>query len=162
MDPVIMSVAEQDLTSNEEALIDRDSDVFDTELTISPISVSRANLSDNVGKQIPFLEVVQASIVPYVIEVTFPFPEFIGWCAEKYSQEEKVVLNKLGSDVLCRVDSPSIRYALGIPESPSEVSEPFEEENLITVYRECPPKSKAYFCKRLSNQSIFPRVCPCQ
>jgi hypothetical protein len=56
--PVIMSVAEQDLTSNEESLIDRDSDVFDIELTISPISMSRSNLSDNVGKQIPFLEVV--------------------------------------------------------------------------------------------------------
>jgi hypothetical protein len=41
MDPIIISVAKQDPTSNEEALIDRDSDVFDTELTISPISVSR-------------------------------------------------------------------------------------------------------------------------
>jgi hypothetical protein len=108
MDPVIMSVAEQDPMSNEEALIDRDSDVFDTEITISPISVSRANLSDNVGKHIPFLEAVQATIVPYAVEVAFPFPEFIGWCAEQYSQEEKVVLNKLGSEVLCRVDSLSI------------------------------------------------------
>jgi hypothetical protein len=106
-------------------------------------------LSDNVGKQIPFLEAVQASIVPYVVEVAFPFPEFIGWCAEQYSQEEKVVLNKLGSDVLCRVDSPSIRYALGIPESPSAVSEPFEEENLIMVYRECPPEVKNLFLQTI-------------
>lgn len=64
--------------SNEEALIDRDSDVFDTEITILPISVSKANLSDNVGKQIPFLEAVQATVIPYVVEVAFPFPEFIG------------------------------------------------------------------------------------
>jgi hypothetical protein len=41
MDPIITSVTEQDPVSNEEALIDRDSDVFDTEITISPISVSR-------------------------------------------------------------------------------------------------------------------------
>jgi hypothetical protein len=82
MDPIITSVTEKDPVSNEEALIDRDSDVFDTEITISPISVSRSNLSDNVGRRIPFLEAVQATIVPYVVEVAFPFPEFIGWCAE--------------------------------------------------------------------------------
>jgi hypothetical protein len=103
MDPIITSVTEQDSVSNEEALIDRDSNVFDTEITISPISVSKANLSDNVGKQIRFLEVVQATIVPYVVKVVFPFPEFIGWCIEQYSQEEKVVFNKQGSEVLCRV-----------------------------------------------------------
>jgi hypothetical protein len=94
MDPIIMYVAEKYLVSNEEALIDKYLDVFDTEITISPISVSRANMSDNVGKQIPFLEAVQTTIVPHIFEVAFPFPEFIGWCAVKYSQEEKVVLNK--------------------------------------------------------------------
>jgi hypothetical protein len=149
MDPVILSVTEQDPLPSEEALIDRDSDVFDTEITVSPVSVSRANLSDHVGRQIPFLEVVQASIVPYVIEVAFPFPEFIGWCVEQYSQEEKVVLNRLGSEVLCRIDCSSIRYALDIPESPSTTSEPFEEENLVTVYRECPPEVKNLFLQTI-------------
>jgi hypothetical protein len=75
--PVILSVIEQDLTSREESLIDRDSDVSDTEIKVSPISVSRSNLLDNVGKQIPFLEATQASITPYVVEVVFPFPEFV-------------------------------------------------------------------------------------
>jgi hypothetical protein len=51
--PVILSVTEQDLTSREESLIDRDSDVFDTEIIVSPISVSRSNLLDNVGKGYP-------------------------------------------------------------------------------------------------------------
>jgi hypothetical protein len=148
MDPVILSVTEQDPLPNEEALIDRDYDVFDTEITVSPVSVSRANLSDNVGRHIPFLKEVQASIVPYIVEVTFPFPEFIGWCVEQYSQEEKVVLNKLGSEVLCRVDSPSIRYALRIPESPSVVSKPFDEENLVMIYRECPPEIENLFLQK--------------
>jgi hypothetical protein len=73
MDPIITSVTEQDPVVNEEALIDRDSDVFDTEITISPISVSRSNLSDKVGRCIPFLEAVQATIVPYAVEIAFPF-----------------------------------------------------------------------------------------
>jgi hypothetical protein len=78
-------VTEQDPVSNEEPLIDQDSNVFNTEITISPISVSRDNLSDSVGKKVPFLEEIQATIVPYVVELAFPFPEFIGWCAEQYS-----------------------------------------------------------------------------
>jgi hypothetical protein len=89
MDPVIMSITEQDPASKEEALIDRDSDVFDTEITISPVSVSRANLLDNVGRQIPFLEAVQASIVPYAVEVAFPFPEFISWCANNTHRKRR-------------------------------------------------------------------------
>jgi hypothetical protein len=77
MKPIILSITEQDITSKEEALIDRDSDVFDTEITVSPIFVYKSNLLDNVGKRIPFLEVAQASITPYIVEVIFPFPEFV-------------------------------------------------------------------------------------
>ena len=65
--PVIFFVNEQDIASREEALIDRDSDVFDTEITVSPISVSRSNLLDNVRNCIPFLGMAQASITPYVV-----------------------------------------------------------------------------------------------
>jgi hypothetical protein len=149
MDPIIILVVEKDPVSNEEALIDRDSDVFDTKITISPISVSRDNLSDNVGKQIPFLEVVQATIAPYVVEVLFPFSEFIGWCIEQYSQEEKVIVNKKGSEVLCRVEGLSIQSTLDIPDSFSAVSEPFEEEKLIMVYRECPSEVKYLFLQTI-------------
>jgi hypothetical protein len=95
-----MSITEEDPAAKEEALIDRDSDVFDVVITISPVSVSRTKFLDNVGKQLPFLESFQASIFPYVVEIAFPFLKFISWCAEQYSQEEKVVLNKLGSEVL--------------------------------------------------------------
>jgi hypothetical protein len=157
--PVILSVNEQDIASREEALIDRDSDVFDTEITVSPISVSRSNLLDNVGKQIPFLEMAQASITPYVVEVVFPFPEFISWCVEKYSQEERVILNKLGSEVLCEIDSPSLRHTLSVSESSFTVSEPFDKEKMITVYREFPSEVKTYFCKPLSNLNTIQKVC---
>jgi hypothetical protein len=85
--PVVLSINEQDISSREEALIDRDSNVFDIEITVSHVSMSRSNLLDNVGMRIPFLEVAQASITPYIIEVVFPFPEFVCWCAEQYSQE---------------------------------------------------------------------------
>jgi hypothetical protein len=115
MDPIITSVTEQDLMVNEEALIDRDSNVFYTEITISPISMSRSNLPDKVGRCIPLLEAAQATIVPYVVEIAFPFSKFIGWCAEQYSHEERVVMNKRGSKVMCRVESLSIRDSLGIP-----------------------------------------------
>jgi hypothetical protein len=94
--------------ANEEALIDQDSDIFDTKITISPISVSRSNLSDKVGKCIAFLEAVQDTIVPYVVKITFPFPKFISWCTEWYSHEERVIVNTRGSKVMCRVEILSI------------------------------------------------------
>jgi hypothetical protein len=106
--PVVLSVSEPDISSREEALIDRDFDVFDTETTVSPVSVSKSNLLNNVGSHIPFLEAAQASFTPYVVETVFPFPEFVSWCAERYSQGERVILNKLGSEVLCKVDGPSL------------------------------------------------------
>jgi hypothetical protein len=112
--PIVLSVNEQDISSKEEALIDRDSDVFDIEITVSPVSVSKSNLLDKVGTRIPFLEAAQASITPYVVEVVFPFPEFVSWCAEQYSQEERVILNKLGSKVLCEVGSPYFKGSKGL------------------------------------------------
>jgi hypothetical protein len=81
---VVLSITEQDLTSKEEALIERESDVFDTEITVSPITVSKSNLLDNVGKCIPFLEDSQASITTYAVEIIFPFPEFVSWCTKQY------------------------------------------------------------------------------
>jgi hypothetical protein len=62
-------------------------------------------MSDKVGRCILFLEVVDTTIVPYDVEIAFSFPEFIGWCAEQYSHEERVIVNKKGSEVMCRVES---------------------------------------------------------
>jgi len=82
--PIILSLKEKDFASKEESIIDMDFDVFDIEFMISPISVSRSNLLDNVGKKIPFLKTTQDSISLYAIEVVFPFPEFISCCVEQY------------------------------------------------------------------------------
>jgi hypothetical protein len=144
-----MSIETKIPMSKEESLIDRDSDVFDTEIIVSHISVSRANFSNNVGKYIPFLEVVQATIVPYTIKLAFPFLEFMDWCTEKYSREENIVINKLGFEVLCRVESLSIRRSLIISESLSVVSEPFEEKNIIMAYKEFPTEFKDLFVQTI-------------
>lgn len=108
IDPIVLSVAEQDPESNEEALIDRDAYIFDLDITISPISMSRGNLVDIRGKSIPFLEAVQASIVPYAVKLSFLFHEFVGWCVEQYSHSERVIVNKQGSQGLCRIDNLSV------------------------------------------------------
>jgi hypothetical protein len=155
MDPIITSVTEQDPTTNEESLIDRDADVFDVEITSSPIFVSRRNLFNKVGRNISFLEVVQATIVPYVVEIYFMFPEFIGWCAEQYSHEERVVVNKQGSEVLCRVETLSIRESLSIPESFSTIYEPFNEDKLIRVYREWPSEVRDLFLQTIVKPENF-------
>jgi predicted secreted protein len=58
-------------------------------------------------------------------------------------------VNKQGSEVLCRVESLSIRDALGIPKSFSIVSKPFHEEKLISVYRECPSEVSDLFLQTI-------------
>jgi hypothetical protein len=138
MDPIITSLTEQDSTTIEESIIGRDADVSDVEITISPISVSRINLSNKIGKIIPFLEALQATIVPYVVQIDFMFPEFVGCCTKQYSHEERVIVNKQGSWVLCRIEILSIRESLSTLESFSANFESFNEEKLIRVYRECP------------------------
>ena len=105
---VFLSVSELDISSKEDSLIDRDSDVFDTVTTVSPIYVSKTNLLNDIESHISFLEAVRASFTPYVVETIFPFPEFVSWCAERYSQQEKVILNKSGSEVLCKIDGSSL------------------------------------------------------
>jgi hypothetical protein len=60
-----------------------------------------------------------------------------------------LILNKLGSEFLCKLDKSSIRHALSIPESSPAVLEPFEEEKLITVYRECPSEVKTLFLQTI-------------
>jgi hypothetical protein len=69
METIITSIIEQDPVANEESLIDRDTNVFYVEITISLIFVSISNLSDKVGGSISFLEAVQATIVPYSFKI---------------------------------------------------------------------------------------------
>ena len=54
-------------------------------------------------------------------------------------------MNKQGYEVMCRVESMSIRDALSIPESFSAVSEPFNEVKLIRLDIECPSEVRALF-----------------
>jgi hypothetical protein len=65
--PIFLSMSEPDISSREDALIDKDYDIFDTETTVSPIYVSKANFLNNARSHIPFLEVARASFTPYVI-----------------------------------------------------------------------------------------------
>jgi hypothetical protein len=67
-----------------------------------------ATCSDKVGRCILFLEAIQTTIVPYVVEIVFPFPEFVGWCVKQYAHEETVIMNKQGPLVLCRIEKISI------------------------------------------------------
>jgi hypothetical protein len=157
MDPIVLEVSEQSPENNEEALIDRDNDVCDPEFIVAPISQLRSNLADVRGKGFPFLESVQASLILYATELCFQFPEFIGWCAEQYSESERVVIDKKGSKVLCKIDVVSVRESLKIPKSFSENFEPFDEEEMIRVYRECQPEIKTLFLRMIIKLDQFPQ-----
>ena len=56
---------------------------------------------------------------------------------------------------MCRVESLSIQDSLGIPESFSTMSEHFNEENIIRVYRECPSKVRDLFLQKIVKPEHF-------
>jgi hypothetical protein len=58
-------------------------------------------------------------------------------------------LNKIGSEVLCQIDSSSLRHTLSRPKSSPTVSEPFEEEKMIKIYREFPSEVKFLFLQTI-------------
>jgi hypothetical protein len=95
--PIFLSMSGPDTPSREDALVDRDSKVSDIVKMVSPISVSKVNFLNNVGSHISFLEEARSSFAPYFVEKFFSFPEFVNWCAKRYSQGKRVILNKLGS-----------------------------------------------------------------
>jgi hypothetical protein len=64
-------------------------------------------------------------------------------------------MNKLGSEVMCRVESMSIRDSLSIPHSFSTTSKPFNEENLIRLYIECPSKFRNMFLQTIVKRENF-------
>jgi hypothetical protein len=73
-------------------------------------------------------------------------------------------VNKQGSEVICRVESLSNQDSLGMLESFFIVSEPFNEEKIINVYRECPSKSKDLFLQTIVkpehfSKSVFANKC---
>jgi hypothetical protein len=145
MDPIVLEVSEQSPENNEEALIDRDNDVCDPEFIVAPISQLRSNLVDVRGKGFPFLESVQASLILYATELCFQFPKFIGWCAEKYSESERVVIDKKGSKVLCKIDVVSVRESLKIPKSFSENLNLLMRKKLLESIGSVNQRLKLYF-----------------
>jgi len=64
-------------------------------------------------------------------------------------------MNKQGYEVMCRVESMSIRDALSIPESFSAVSEPFNEVKLIRLDIECPSEVRALFLQTIFKPKQF-------
>jgi hypothetical protein len=81
----------------------------------------------------------------------------MGWCVEKYSESERVVIDKKGSKVMCKIDCVLVNESLKITKSFSENSEPFDEEEMIRVYREFQPKIKTFFLRMIIKLNQFPQ-----
>ena len=64
-------------------------------------------------------------------------------------------MNKQGSEVMRRVESLSIRDSLDILEYFSANYEPFNEEKIIRVYRECPSEIRDMFLQIIIKPEYF-------
>ena len=82
--------------------MDSQENIFDMILTVNTISQSK----QVIGGQIPLLlNAITISVSQFSLEMSFPFLEFVQWCVDNYSKSKRVLVNSLGSGVLCKINS---------------------------------------------------------
>ena len=139
------------LDPNKETIVDIDCEIYEPVLTLGLVT----KLKKKVGLQISLIpEKVQVSIKSFVVEPTFPFPEFIHWSASHFSSAKRVIIYFDRSKVLCQVNSQSIREELCLYKLNEYVQ--FDEKESISSFREMSPEQKTEFLSKFlkSDQNI--------
>ena len=70
----------------------------------------------------------------FSVDQTPNFLEFFKWCVNKYSEAERVIMNKPKSRILFPIQAYFIRKALFIPNDFIPLSEEYKEENFIHFF----------------------------
>ena len=84
----------------------------------------------------------------FATEKSPSFPEFISWCADKYSISERVIMDVTGSTVLYPISSLAIRKSLSIPNEFSLKSQDYSEESILQYFKESPIERKKDFLRK--------------
>ena len=73
-------------------------------------------------------------------------PEFVEWCANNYSANQEVVMDKPKSRILFPIHASVIRKTLYVPDF-VHLSQEYKEENIIHFFQKSVAKSKEDFLK---------------
>ena len=136
----------KNLDTNEECIVDVESDVFDTILIVNPISKSKKKLDDET----PLLpNSIKPSLSQFTLEQSYSFLKFIQWCVDNYSKIKSVIMNSIGLKNLCQVNAQTVRVSLVLFESILIEFERFNEEEITRIYRESTDEEKGKFLSKI-------------
>lgn len=130
------------LDEKEEYIIDTEGDIFYPILSLCSVKETRDRLSSLHFEPTSFLSLVGDTILKFYPKHSFDFFEFVEWYTQKYSQLERVIVNKSRSKIQSQVTTQDIRESLGLSKSILLNSEPFNELEINSVYRESSAKEK--------------------
>lgn len=106
--------------------------VFESRLTVRPVSHYKQTIIDNPSIIPSKLMVL---MFQFAIELVFLFPEFIEWCVSNYSRSERIIMNFNGSKFSCHINLQSIRETFSIVESNEDLIEQFSELSCLESVR---------------------------
>ena len=134
----------------EEHLLHANSEVFDTILMGEAIETARSKLEDRKNRGIDTCGVFKSFFHFFSVNQTPQCPEFIEWCVENFSAVEGVIMDRSKSKILCSVQASVIRKTLDIPDAFVDLSQDYQEEDIIHYLREYTDESKEAFLKNYS------------
>ena len=140
----------------EESIIDKNANIFDTILVGEAIETTRGKLEFLKDRGRDTCGVFKSFFHFFSIGQTPHCPEFVEWCADNFSVTEGVIMNKSKSKILCPIQAFVIRKTLDIPDEFTHISQDYQEEDIIRCFREFTDESKETFLKAYSKPNGEP------
>ena len=112
----------------EELFEDRDVEVFDTILLNGPIDIVKQNLKLLKYQGIDIHNFYQSYFPFFITGQTLNCPEFVDWCAKKYSLYERVIIDISISKILYLVSPLVVRKTVLVSD--------YNEQSIVQCFRE--------------------------
>ena len=96
----------------EDFLVDLDAAIRENEFTLGTLSQIKQSILDNPNI---ISDSFCSSLSQFVIEPTFPYPEFIHWVVQNYVVSTRQILSSNGTKVIATINPEALRRALCLP-----------------------------------------------
>lgn len=138
---------------NEEFLIDLDATIKETKFTIGTLIQIKKTVAENPNL---ISDAFCSYLSQVTIEPTFPFPEFVHWVVNNYVPSTQQILFVNATQVLCAINSESLRKKLCLPIlNPGQNLIQFFEENSLVVIKAFDPEQTSTFMSKMFRSAII-------
>ena len=111
----VMEVQAQEYQKIEEFFEDKDSEIFDTIVSVSSVYLLKNNLKVLKDQGTGIHEILCSHFHFFTTEQNLNFPEFVDWCASNNSSSERVIMDVVEYKILFPINSLVIRDKISFP-----------------------------------------------